>query len=312
MKTLISFFLITLTCLCGCKDSNKELVKRIDHIAIYYRSTIEVDSMTALFNKVLGLPQWFSPDNRDVVNIKNTSFYNTGVYLGNLFLEFIAYNPKNDTSTSKTYKPVKHAFAFTNEITNTDEVLDKRNIKRTKLVHYCFNGTNGSIDTLFTNIVLQEFRSNQLMLFFCQYHPKLFDCIAFNYRDLPKLSNPEDQHGFYENKLKTVNGGSLTIQEVESITVATSEFELYRNRFNSLLYPIKEFEPGKWKILDGPGLNLETSDDDFTLKKITIKVRSIQKAKDFLKSKNLGFEETTDYLKLDLSSNLGLDMLIIK
>jgi len=312
MKTLISVFLITLTCLCGCKDSNKELVTRIDHIAIYYRSNIEVDSMTALFNKVLGLPQWFSPDNRDVVNFKNTSFYNTGVYLGNVFLEFIAFNAKNDTSASKTYRPVKHAFAFTNEISNTDEVLDKRKIKRTKLVNYCFNGANRSIDTLFTNIVLQEFRSDQLMLFFCQYHQKLFDCIAFNYRDLPKLSNPEDQHGFYKNKLNSVNGGSLTIQEVESITVTTSEFELYRERFDSLFSPVREIEPGKWHIKNGPGLNLETSDDAFTLKKISIKVRSIQKAKEFLKSKNLGFEETTDYLKLDLSSNLGLDMLILK
>jgi len=150
------------------------------------------------------------------------------------------------------------------------------------------------------------------MLFFCKYHLKLFDCIAFDYNDLPKLSNPEDQHKFYKNKLKLVNGGALGIQKVESITVTTSEYEFYRQRFNSLLSPENEINHGEWKIPNGLGLKLEIGDDDFALKSMTIKVGSIQKTRDFLKLKNLGFEETSDYLKLDLSSNLGLDMIILK
>jgi len=74
--------------------------------------------MTNLFNKVFDLPQWFNPANRDVVNFKNTSFYNTGVYFGNVFLEFIAFNAKNDTTSTATLMPVFHAFAFTSVLTN--------------------------------------------------------------------------------------------------------------------------------------------------------------------------------------------------
>src|SRR3970282_534006 len=102
------------------------LIKRIDHISAYYNSIAEVDSMQSLFNGILELPQWFSPAIRDVVSPPNAKFYNTGVYLGNVFLEFITFNIDTINPPPPTYIPYYNAFAFENEITNTAAILDSR------------------------------------------------------------------------------------------------------------------------------------------------------------------------------------------
>ena len=128
------------------------LVKRIDHIAAYYNSIEEVDSMLNLFNGILGLPQWFSPAIRDVVSPPNSKFYNTGVYLGNVFLEFITFNVDTTNPPPPTYIPYFNAFAFTNEITNTAAILDLRGIPRSQVFHYLFREPDQTILTLFSNI----------------------------------------------------------------------------------------------------------------------------------------------------------------
>ena len=288
------------------------LIKRIDHISAYYNSIAEVDSMQNLFNGILGLPQWFSPAIRDVVSPPNSKFYNTGVYLGNVFLEFITFNIDTLNPSPPTYLPYFNAFAFANEITNTAAVLDSRGIPRSQILHYSFREPDQTILTLFSNITLNNINNNDLLVFFCQYHPELFDCKSFDFEDLPAITNSDSQHIYYCNLVDSIDGGPLTLRKVENIVlnIKTSNFENYRQQLSNLFFPTEEDGPGKWSPPFGPALILQNNGTAIKLTTINIEVCSLQTAKEFLISKGLGFQEGEDYIKLDLSSNLGVDIIL--
>lgn len=313
MKTLIVLFLLSLSFAFGQKDDTKQLVKRIDHITIYYNSVEEVDSMTNLFTKVLGLPMWFKAEIQNVITPAKQRFYNTGVYLGNVFLEFITFNTKRGTNVPVKISPLAfHAFAFTNEILNTDEELDKRGLKRSGLLHYSFKAKNQSIDTLFTNIIVNDLSSDNMLIFFCRYHPKIFENSSFDLGDLPGIKNGEDQYPLYSQKLKAKNGGPLTIQRVYRITLITSDFNSYRQKLNKVFLPFKEINSGEWKPKDGPGLRLLQGDSILSIKSIEVKINSLTKAKEYLTSRNLEFEQGDGFIRLEISNNLGLDLILKK
>lgn len=311
MKIGIVFILLSISFVSFQKDDGKGLVKRIDHITIYYNSVEEVDSMTNLFTKVLGLPGWFKAEVQDVITPNKQKFYNTGVYLGNVFLEFITFNTTRGSNVPVKIKPlVFHAFAFTSGISNTDEELDKRGLKRSDLLHFSFKSKDQPNDTLFTNIIVNDLSSDNMLIFFCKYHPKIFDHSCFDLGDLPKITNGEDQHPFYSHKLIAQNGGPLTIQRVDRITLSTSDFDNYRLKFNRVFSPTKELSKGEWKPKDGPGLLLLQGDSILSFKSIEVKVISLAKAKEYLISRHLGFEQKDNYLRLDLSNLLGLDLVL--
>jgi hypothetical protein len=293
----------------GTTDSTI-LIKRIDHISAYYNSIAEVDSMQRLFNGILELPQWFSPAIRDVVSPPNAKFYNTGVYLGNVFLEFITFNIDTVNPPPPTYIPYFNAFAFANEITNTAAILDSRGIPRSQVFHYLFREPDQTILTLFSTITLTNFNNNDLLVFFCQYHPELFDCESFDFGDLPAITNPDSQHIYYGNLVDSINGGPLTISKVKNIVLLSNNFENYRQKLNTLFFPTAEDEPRKWSPPAGPSLILQSSQSTIKLATINIAVDSLQVAKEFLIANGLGFEDGGNYLRLNLSTNIGVDIIL--
>ncbi|HSW56406.1 MAG TPA: T9SS type A sorting domain-containing protein [Ignavibacteriaceae bacterium] len=286
------------------------LIKRIDHISAYYNSIAEVDSIQSLFNRILELPQWFSPAIRDVVSPPNSKFYNTGVYLGNVFLEFITFNIDTLNPPPPTYIPYFNAFAFANEITNTAAILDSRGIPRSQVFHYLFREPDQTILTLFSTITLTNFNNNDLLVFFCQYHPELFDCESFDFGNLPAITNPDSQHIYFGNLVDSLNGGPLTLSKVKNIVLTSNNFENYRQKLNTLFFPTEEDEPGKWSPPAGPSLFLQSSQTTIKLTTLNIAVDSLQAAREFLIANGLGFEDGGNYLKLNLSTNIGVDIIL--
>jgi hypothetical protein len=311
MKTGLVIFFLTLAFSSGLKDDGSRLVKRIDHITIYYNSVEEVDSMMNLFTKVFGLPLWLKPGIHNVITPARQRFYNSGVFLGNVFLEFITYNTKRQSKDQYIISPLSlHAFAFTNEILNTDEELDKRSIKRSDLMHFSFRNKDQSIDTLFTNIVVNDLSSDNMLIFFCKYHSAIFDHSDFDQGDLPVINSGEEQHPFYSNKLRSQKGGPLSIQRVDRITLITSDFNNYRQKFDKVFLPLKEKSEGEWRPNSGPDLLLLQGDSILSLKSIEVKVGSLAKAKEFLTLNHLGFAQNSKTIRLDISKDLGLDLIL--
>jgi hypothetical protein len=319
LQTLFFFLLVTQICFgqSGHMDKNSSemvtdstiLIKRIDHIAAYYNSIAEVDSMLSLFNGALGLPQLFSPAIRDVVS-PSDKFYNTAVYLGNVYLEFITFNTDTLNPPPPTYTPYFNAFAFTNEITNTAAILDSRGIPRSQVYYYMLREPDGTIINPFSSIELSNFYNNELLVFFCEYYPVAFNSQSLNWCGLPAITDPDSIHIYFGNILDSLNGGPLTVSKVKNIILTSNNFDIYRQRLSTLFFPTEEDEPGKWSPPAGPSLILQRSQTDIQLKVINIEVDSLQKAKQFLIANGLGFKEGEDYLKLDLSSNVGIDIIL--
>ena len=297
----------------ACNEKNDELVKRIDHLAIYYNTIHEVDSMIYIFNEVLGLPIWFKPGIREVSNIPSIKFYNSGVYLGNLFLEFITFNNEISANIVDSIKPIFHAFAFTNEMSTTDKILDQREIQRSKKNHFAFNDISGSVDTLFTNITVQELSSDHLLVFFCQYHKELFNCSSFDFEHIPHLTNPEDQHTFYSELFMKKNGGSLKIKNADRIVISSNSYELHKRNINNLLTPASGSNNGIWKITQGPNLQLIEGADELHLEALNVTVESLKNAKEFIDKEDFRVELYESSINLlTLSEALGFDLVLIE
>ncbi len=128
--------------------------------------------------------------------------------------------------------------------------------------------------------------------------------------DLPAITNPDSQHIYYSNLLDSINGGPLTLSKVKSIILTSNNFENYRQKLSSLFFPTVEDEPGKWSPPSGPSLILDSSQTVIKLTTINIAVDSLQAAKEFLISKGLGFQQGENYIKLDLSTNVGVDIIL--
>ena len=297
----------------GKEKVENKLVKRIDHISIYYNSIREVDAVIHLFNEVLNLPMWISPGIVEAANDSSTKYYTTGVYLGNVFLEFITRNIESTSSDSSNIKPTSHAIALTNEISNTAEILDQRDIKRSRKYHFACNDISGSIDTLFTNIIVREISNKNLLVFFCQYHQKIFDCSSFDFRNLPNISDPDDQHKFYWQQLNRNNGGFLKINYLDKIVLSTNSNELHQQIFDGLLPTTSPNNIDYWKMDHGPGLSLVEGEDELFLKSLYINVESLDSAKEFIEKEDLGYEIIENSMKLStLSSYLGLNFYLIE
>jgi hypothetical protein len=320
LQTLLFFLLVTPICFgqSGYVDRNiskvstdsTNLIKRIDHIAAYYNSITEVDSMQKLFSGVLGLPQLLSPAIRDIVSPPNSKFYNTAVYLGNVYLEFITFNLETLNPPRPTYIPYFNAFAFTNEITNTAAILDSRSMPRSQVIDYLCREPDQLTPILFSTISLDYFNNNDILIFFCRYYPKAFNCQSLDFGDLPAITNPDSLHIYFGNLVESINGGPLTLKKVKNLVLTSNYFEFYRQILNTLFSPTEEDEPGKWSPTAGPSLILQSSQTAIKLTTINISVGSLQTAKDFLIEKGLGFEEGENYLKLNLSTNIGMDIIL--
>jgi hypothetical protein len=154
------------------------LVSRIDHLSCSYNTIEEVDSLMRIFGELLGLPRWFPAAVCNFTSPAGFSNYGTGVYLGNVFLEFVTFDTRYPGVGPKTYSPYDHGMAFVNDIADTKNELDRRGVSRGPVYHYAYRNADQTVDTLFTTIQVSGLSTQpiQLFAFFCEYHLELFDC----------------------------------------------------------------------------------------------------------------------------------------
>jgi hypothetical protein len=287
---------------------NAPLVKRIDHIAIQYNSSTEVDSMYNLFRNKLNLVTWFEPGIRKPYG--KAKFYNTGFYLGNVFLEFITFQPQNRAGRNFP-TCTKHIFAYTNEIDNTLEVLDSLNIKHSDYLCFAFDCTSQR-DTLFTNILISGLQHDYIYNIFCRFHPELFDCKnAFNYGELPILKNPELQHDYYLKKHREKNGGNLGITELQKMVIQSNTYAEDRSIYENLYYPAQIQNDKLWKLKHGPSMEIVEGPSN-KIQSLHIKVLSMRRAQEFLMNNNLGYVETDDKISLNIGKNMNLNFYLVE
>lgn len=312
MKKWLFLLLFSTAFLLSCnkfreQTNENSLVQRIDHIVVYYDSRAEVDSMLVLFRDVLALPAWFEPGWRTPANNSN-KFYNSGVYLGNVFLEFITLNVHSQPEAGFSPSSVYHGMAFTNKLENTRKVLDSLLISKTPSVYsfYCGNGQ----DTLFTNYIINALWTNQMIVFFCKYHPELLECkMSFDYGDYALLKDTEEHHSYAKELLAAADGGALGLKRVQKLILESDNYDEELELYDRLYMPVEREEGNTWKLNDYLDVELKEGDTR-RISELVLETRSVRKTKEFLDGEGLSYTQVGDTLLLGIGENMGMALKI--
>jgi catechol 2,3-dioxygenase-like lactoylglutathione lyase family enzyme len=97
---LVGLILLALVQSAAAQET-QPIVQRIDHVMAEVPDIEAVQRMQSLFADTLGLPVWFGPGLRRDFNRPTWDFYNTGVYVGGVFLEFLTFNVEEVTADSE-------------------------------------------------------------------------------------------------------------------------------------------------------------------------------------------------------------------
>lgn len=287
----------------------RPLVRRIDHVMTETPDIQGVDRMQSLFADTLGLPVWVVPGLRRDVSRPTWDFYNTGVYLGGVFLEFITFDPEEVTAAQE---PSAHfsGFAFESGVPNIADLLDKRGIERSGENPFAMKNNRGGLDTLFTNIFVRDLSQPGIAVFFCHYHPTFFDTPGFHIPGLPPIQTNAEQHAHFMTFLEESEGGILGIRRASEVVISVPVLEEGRTAFGRLLNPLKEVEPGLWELPHGPSVRL-VAGDGYEVRRLVLTVRSLRTSIDALRRLDLLGEEGPDRAFLNPDRLWGLQILLV-
>ncbi len=286
------------------------IVHRIDHVMTLLPDMAAVDRMQALFADTLGLPLWYEPAVLRDANRPTFAFYNTGVYVGGAFLEFLTFNVEEGTTPSEPRARFS-GFAFESGVSSIADHLDERGIARSGNTEIALRNRSGGIDTLVTNILVSDLSQPGTTIFFSHNHPELFDNPSFRFTRLPPIQTNAEHHAHFMGLLAEAGGGALGVVRASEVVLSTPAFEETRSAIGALLDPLQEDEPGFWKLPEGPRLRLVRG-DDYAVTRLLLTVRSMATAVDALKRHNLLGEESPSMVLLDEGRLWGIEIRLVE
>jgi len=254
-------FCLPLGCQEGIKDFHS-VVKQVDHIMLSPENPRE------LFNfltQELKLPvAW---PYREYGNSASG-----GVYAGNVNLEPVFFQHKHETLNTSS-KIIGLAFEASVPTEEMLKELDRRNIPYMKPETMEF-GPEGSKVKISTNTILENMLPGSFV-FLCEYHIYKF----FN-TDLTQMRNK------WQDNLIKINGGPLGIEYVSEIKIGMRNKVEALKKWQNLLKPNECCQDGCFDLGKGPSLRFLDSEQD-CICSLTIKVKSLEKACDYLLIKGL-------------------------
>jgi hypothetical protein len=274
-------------------------VKRIDQIYCQMESVGDVNKLYYLFSNTLGFPEAWPP-------IDRKTYYGGGVYTGNTWLKWVTDNTKKYEMTDKPAR-FHSLSAEPNGYERCLKELEKRGIS----VEYDGNATivdsSGQEQEWARSSNLTGSPFKEINLFVCKYTPLAFSALTTTTeaRDL------DEHYGIMRGRLDLVEGGPIGVRYVNEVELGVKGVGKSMDDWRMLLDPIRPIGGDTWKIGAGPNLRL-TPDKDYGVKSISVKVRSLRRAKKFLKLNGLLGEEGEDILSLRRGKVNDLDIRLVK
>jgi len=154
---------------------------------------------------------------------------------------------------------------------------------------------DGSRGTSWTTVSLTQLSKPELSVFLREYSPAFLN-----------VAIRRNQLG---GQLVLNQGGPLGIESVDEILLGTKDFQGARARWQQLLAPIVPSSKGIWQIGEGPAIHL-VGDGKDRIRRIVLKVESLERAKAFLKEKRMLGPASAAEIALHPSAIQGLDIRI--
>jgi hypothetical protein len=300
---------------CNHSDFSADIriVSNIDHIVIRTNSIAEIDQINTLFKDTLDFPEWFELRINEKVNEPVCKFYNSGVYLGNVFLEFITF--KTEDNEQKPRGADLYAISLVSDMDNlfgkiTNEEIEK--FPKHYFDHLVVKNSGNSIDTLFTNVILENFTTENILFFFTRYHPGAMKNRNSDSHRLNQEPNDLDQYcKEFKSRFNKCHGGNLGVIGVKELQILTPKFKKHLKLYHRIFSSEIEKEEGYWKFKQGPAIRLEKG-DVYKVGKMVVEVQSLPKAAEFLKAHNLLGETTERSMLMATDSKFDLKIEIVE
>jgi catechol 2,3-dioxygenase-like lactoylglutathione lyase family enzyme len=290
----VTLLLVLLSTVDGSESSSQtqatsQPIRQIDHIMI---RTGDPRELYSFFAETLQLPiAWPMTSPRAGV-------MTGGVGFGNVNVEAIQVPGQTDP------RPRLLGFAF--EPSALDESLielSRRGLTSGERRPLVATGPDGSKRTLWTNVTLQQFSDSDspadatIHIFLSEYSPTYVKV--------------DERRARLRAQLVDSSGGPLGVVDVKEVIIGAVDVEMARRLWQRLLDPTPSASSNTWQIGTGPAVRL-VPDNDNRVQALLIRVASLERAKTFLREKQLLGVDTAGQVTIDPSKIGGLDLRLVE
>jgi hypothetical protein len=219
-----------------------------------------------------------------------------GVGFGNVNVEAIQIPGQRDS------RPRLVGLAFEpSELEESLSDLKRRGITSGERRPLIAVGPDGS-KTLWTNVTLRQFSDADdpadatLHIFLSEYSPSYV--------------NVEERRSRLRKQLVERSGGPLGVLEVKEVIIGATDWQMARRLWQRLLDPAPSATSNSWQVGNGPAIRLVSAAEN-RIQTIVIRVASLDRAKAFLRDKQLLGAESDGQAAIDPSKIGGLDIRLV-
>lgn len=310
--------------------ASKPVIKQLDHVIARTR---DAALLHHLFSETLQLPVAWPVKS-------SAAFTSGGITLGNTYLEILSVGTKGDSVEQGRARFCAFAFESDN-LKETVEELGRRKLKCSSVVPYVDSLGGSPKNHLWSNAFLDGLTGSDFWTRYVIFSTKmpgymfwanlmrgssverqgisrlfsgaLIFMVEYEYQnfiDMPQWSDfkNHDKKRAADNKsLLEQNGGALGLESVKEIIVGVKDYEKAHANWEKLFAPAKSSAQGLWEIADGPAVHL-TEHSENEIQALVFKVSDLEKAKTFLREKDMLGSTADGQIRIDPVKIHGLDI----
>ena len=269
--------------------NSSQPIRQIDHVMI---RTGEPRELFALFAETLQLPvAWPLTSPRPGV-------LTGGVAFGNVNVEAIQFPGQTDS------RPRLLGFALEPWALDESVIeLNRRGLTSGERRPLVATGPDGSKRTLWTNVTLRQFSDSDgpadaaMHIFLSEYSPSYV--------------NVDERRTRLRAQLVDTGGGPLGVVDVKEVVIGVVDVETARQLWQRLLDPTPSDPSNTWQIGSGPAVRLVPAAEN-RVQALRIRVASLERARAFLREKQLLGVDAPGEVTIDPAKVGGLDLRFVE
>lgn len=221
-----------------------------------------------------------------------------GVGFGNVNVEAIQFPGQTD--------PKPRLLGFALEPSTLDEALielNRRGLTTGESRPLVATGPDGSKRTLWTNVTLREFSDSDspanaaMHIFLSEYSPTFV--------------NVDERRARLRAQMVENGGGPLGVVEVKEVIIGAVDVKMARQLWQRLLDPTPSARANRWQVGTGPAVRLVPASEN-RVQALVIRVASLERARAFLREKQLLGIDAAGEVRIDPSKIGGLDLRLVE
>jgi len=289
----VSLLLVSLSAVGGSESGSQtratsQPIRQIDHIMI---RTGDPRELYAFFAETLRLPTAWP------MTSPRAGVMTGGVGFGNVNVEAIQVPGQTDP------RPRLVGFAF--EPSALDESLielNRRGLASGERRPLVATGPDGSTRTLWTNVTLRQFSDSDnpadatIHIFLSEYSPSYVNVV--------------ERRARLRSQLAGSGGGPLGVVDVKEVIIGAVDLDVARRLWQKLLEPTPSATSNTWQIGSGPAVRLVPANEN-RIQALLIRVASLERAKTFLRDRQLLGADAAGHVTIDPSKVGGLDLRLV-